>query len=163
MLWPTNCLTTYNYFRTLQNNYFFLRIRLRKKCDSQCVTIYKTVRTKDYYTSLVNVTSENYNARLIFSSCYCSNDINWWFKFKIQATSKTERMTSSFSGLFLWNLEGKSTGNKIVENGYLQEYKVRQFFCAIRKFSNAYSSFHRFVTEHLRNVPLNLLSNYFLL
>ena len=113
----------------------------------QCVTIYKTVRTKDYYTSLVNVTSENYNARLFFSLCYCSNDINRWFKFKIQATSKTERMTSSFSGLFLWNLEGKSTGNKIVENGYLQEYKVRQFFCATRKFPNAYSSFHKFGTE----------------
>lgn len=55
----------------------------------------KRVRTKDYHTNSikerVNVTSENYNKKLFFSSRCYSNDITQWFKFKIQATSKTER------------------------------------------------------------------------
>lgn len=64
--------------------------------QSQYVTIYKTGANQrlPHINSIkerVNVTSENYNKKLFFSSRCYSNDITQWFKFKIQATSKTER------------------------------------------------------------------------
>lgn len=79
----------------------------------------KRVRTKDYHTNSikerVNVTSENYNKKLFFSSRCYSNDITQWFKFKIQATSKTERENDK---LVLRSFPLKFGGEKNWEEDY---------------------------------------------